>query len=243
MKFRYCMPASAPLYPQPPYHFKDNNSISIVFKTNPEVLKELLPPRLLPNPDSFAFFYVGELKVVSPVKGTYKEAGIGIPVLFDGMPGNYYVYLYLDTAMAIIPGREIWGWPKKDAEIDYHADQDVFSASVKREGVEIIRATVKASEQVNPIPDQTDVPAFNLKIIPSVRKNHLPDVYQLTSTETTSMKKEVWRGQATLSFMSSPNDPFASIPILEIISGEQIIDDLSLGYGDVLLDYLAEDQR
>jgi acetoacetate decarboxylase len=242
MKFGYCMPTASPLYVPPPYNFKDNNVINIVFRTTPETLGALLPPPLLPNLDNIAFVYAGVFNAVEPVKVTYKEAGIGIPAFFKGTPECYYVYLYLDTAAAIITGREIWGWPKKDAEISYGSDHRVFRVSVKREGVEIIHASVDAPEQVKPIPAQAGAPALNLKIIPSVRKNYPPDVLQLTSAGGSSSKKELWRGKAALSFSSSPNDPLGNIPILDVICGEQSIEDMSLDYGEVLVDYLADNQ-
>jgi acetoacetate decarboxylase len=64
----------------------------------------------------------------------------------------------------------------------------------------------------------------------------------LTSASTISVKKELARGEATLSFASSPGDQLGSIKVLEILSGEQYIEDLSLDCGDVLFDYLTEKQ-
>jgi len=241
MKFGYSMPAASSLYPPPPYFYKDNVSINIVFRTTPEALQTLVPHPLLPNPGNFVFLYVGEFNVDSPVKVQYQEAGIGVPVLFNGKPGNYFVYLYLDLVGAIIPGREIWGWPKKDADIRFFVEKEEFQASVHRDGVEIIRASVNAAESVTPIPTSVDIPSINLKIIPSVKRNHIPDVLQLTSATGTSVKKALFRGEAALSFASSPSDPLGNIPILEIISSEQSVDDMSLDYGEVLVDYLAEE--
>jgi acetoacetate decarboxylase len=243
MKFGYCMPAASAYYLSPPYFYKNNNGINIVFRTTPEVLHDLLPPRLNPKPDNLAFFYAGDFNVEAPVKVKYKEAGIGIPVLFEGKAGNYFVYLYLDLAAAIVPGREIWGWPKKDAAISYSSEMGVYQASVKRDGIEIIHATVNASKKVKPIPNQDNVPSFNLKIIPSVRKDQLPDVLQLTSAGGSSTRKELFMGEATLSLASSPSDKLGNIPMLEIVHGAQYIDDMSLDCGEVLIDYLAENQQ
>jgi acetoacetate decarboxylase len=240
MKFGYSMPSVSPFYPAPPYYYKSNRAITIVFRTTAEILQELVPYPLLPNPDNLAFIYIGEFNVDAPLKGKYKEAGIGIPVIFKEKFGNYFVSLYLDSPHAIVGGREIWGWPKKDAEITFTAEQGMFQASVSREGTALITASVNATEQVKPIPNQPDIPAFNLKIVPSVKKNHPPDILQLTSAITVSVKKELARGGATLSFASSPTDQLGKITILEIVSGEQSIDDLSLDCGEVLFDYLTE---
>jgi acetoacetate decarboxylase len=240
MKFGYSMPSAAPLYQEPPYYYKSNNVITITFKTTPEILRELVPAPLVPNPDNVAFIYIGRFKVVSPVQANYREVGIGIPVVFKGVLGSYFAYLYLDPPYAIVPGREIWGWPKKDAEITFTANKGRYRASVRREGVTIISASVNATEEVTPIPNQPDLPAFNLKLVPSVKKNHAPDVLQLTSAVTVSKKTELFRGEAKLTLASSESDPLGRLQVLEVLGGEQYIEDLSLDCGDVLFDYLSK---
>lgn len=242
MKFGYSMPSVSTLYIPPPYSYKDNLGINILFKTAPETLHEFVPPPLLPNPDNLVFLYVGDFNVDSPVKFKYKEAGIGVPVLYQGHAGNYFVFLYLDHAGAIVAGREIWGFPKKDALIKFDVIEGIYQASVIRDGVEIIRASVKTSEQVKPIPPQAEVPLLNLKIIPSVRKDHPPDVLQLTSAGSSSVRKESFRGEATLSFTSTPYDLLGNIPVLGIVGGEQYVEDMILDCGEVLVDYLHEDE-
>jgi acetoacetate decarboxylase len=242
MKFDYCMPSVAPYYTPPPYEYQDNQEISIVFRTAPGALQALLPPRLTPNPDALAFVYVSEFHVVSPDPGMYMEAGLGIPTFFEQTAGNYFVYLYLDSTIGVVAGREIWGFPKKDADISISMENGIYHARVMRLGVELIHASVNATNQVKPISAQPDLPGFNLKIIPSVRKSHPPDVLQLTSTTLSSTTKELYTGEATLSFSSVANDKLADIPILEIISGQRAITDMVLDCGDVLVDYLFDEQ-
>lgn len=237
MKFGYSMPSASPLYPEPPFHYENNQVINILFRTAPGILRELVPAPLLPNPDNLAFIYAGVFNV--PQKAVYKEAGIGIPAFFGETFGSYLVYLYLDPPLAIMPGREIWGFPKKDAMITFKKEPGAAYASVIRDGVTILSASVSASEQVDPIPSQPDIPCFNLKVIPSVKKDHPPDVLQLTSTTLISRKKELYGGKATLAFNSSTADPLGNIPVLEILKGELSTEDASLDYGEVLFDYLT----
>jgi acetoacetate decarboxylase len=243
MKYGYSMPSTNPLFPEPPYFYKSNQIINIVFATNPEILRELVPAPLQPNPDNIAFIYVGEFNMDVPLKGSYLEAGIGIPVTFKERPGNFMTSLYLNSGQAIAGGREIWGWPKKDATIDFTSTNGTFHTSVIREGTEIIKASVKVTQQVNPIPDQSDSPAYNLKIIPSAVKGLPPEIVQLTSAVIVSQKKELWSGEAALSFTSSPSDPLGRIPILAILQGGQYVEDMSLDCGEVLYDFLTENNK
>jgi acetoacetate decarboxylase len=240
MKFGYSMPSTSPLYPEPPFYFENNKIISIVFTTTKEALQELVPAPLLPNLQNLAYIYIGILNV--PQRGVYKEAGIGIPTFFGEKIGNYLLYLYLDEAFAIVPGREIWGWPKKDAEIIFTEGKGAYNATVNRAGATIISLSLDNLEVIKPIPDSQNTPNFNLKIIPSVKKNHTPDILQLTTSMVISRKKALFRGKATLIFNSSPDDPLGNLPVLDIVSGEQSIEDMSMDCGDVLFDYLAENQ-
>jgi acetoacetate decarboxylase len=240
MKFGYSMPSTSPLYPEPPFYFENNKFISIVFSTTKDALLELVPSPLIPNPQNLAYIYIGILNV--PERGIYKEAGIGIPAFFGEQIGNYLLYLYLDEAFAIVPGREIWGWPKKDAQIEFTEQNGAYHASVHRAGTTIVDLSLDNLEAITPIPDSPNTPNFNLKIIPSVRKNHPPDVLQLTTSTVISRKKTLYRGNANLEFNSSPDDPLGNLPILDILSGEQSIEDMSMDCGDVLIDYLKENQ-
>jgi len=242
MKIRDSMPSMFSFYPEPPIYYRNNNMITILFRTNPEILKELVPSPLIPNSNNLAFVYVGDFHMDVPIAGKYREAGLGVPVTFKETVGDFYVSLYLDSALAITAGREIWGWPKKDAEITYSVSRGVVQVSVSRGGISLISASVNEMEQVIPVPHEPDTLAFNLKIVPSVKKNHPPDVFQLTSAITVSKKKELIRGTATLTFESSVTDPLGRIPIIEVLSGEHSIEDLTLDYGEVLFDYLAENQ-
>ncbi|MFN2264446.1 MAG: acetoacetate decarboxylase family protein [Anaerolineales bacterium] len=240
MNSGFSMPREAPLYEAPPYVYKANKSINILFKTTSETLRALVPAPLVPNSDSLLFIYIGQFNVFEPIRFSYLEAGIGVPVSFSDTAGQYAVYLYLDKTGAIVSGREIYGWPKKDAEIIFMEQHEEISAQVRREGVVLIDARLQRSERVNPIPPQVVLPWFNLKLIPSVKRNAPPDVMQLTSTLIESGTHELYTGSVKLNLGSSVSDPLAGIPVVEILEGRYSIDDLTLGYGEIIYDYLIE---
>ncbi|HUV26817.1 MAG TPA: acetoacetate decarboxylase family protein [Anaerolineales bacterium] len=242
MKPGYSMPRVAPLYEAPPYIYQGNQSINILFKTTPETLQALVPAPLVPNPDSVLFIYIAQFNVETPTRFSYLEMGLGAPASFSETVGQYAVYLYLDKVGAIVPGREIYGWPKKDAEIFFTEQNNVISAQVVRDDVVLVDARLHLLERVDPIPPQPVAPWFNLKLIPCVKNSAPPDVMQLTSTLIESDMKELITGSATLKLGSSVSDPLGDIRILEILEGRYTVDDISLGYGDVIYDYLTESE-
>ncbi len=180
---------------------------------------------------------------MAPKRFRYLEMGIAVPASFSDIAGQYAVYLYLNNAGAIVPGREIYGWPKKDAGISFTEAKDGVAAQVVREGIVLADAALHLLEKVDPIPQQPSAPWFNLKLIPSVKKNAPPDVMQLTSTLIESEMKDMHTGSATLKLGCSVSDPLGDIPILAILEGRFTVDDITLGYGDVIYDYLIEIEK
>jgi len=211
-----------------------------VFRSSPEVLQELVPKPLLPNPNNLIFIYIGRLNIESPDAGRYDylEAGICIPVVFSKAQGNYPVCLYLNKALPIVGGREIWGWPKKDAEITFSEKDGEISGRVERFGAVLLSLTGRLEKQVDPIPSQPELPWYLLKIIPSVKKDAPPDVCQLVSTRNIGVRtKELWNCTATLKLGTSPLDALGKIKVAEIVSAQFSVGDFAMDYGEVLHDY------
>lgn len=242
----YCMPSTAPLYTPPPVQFHNNRIVSITFKTTPEVIRQLLPKPLVQNPLNLMFAYVGRLNIEMSEGEVYSylEAGIGVPSSFSGNMGNYAIYLYLDKTLPVVGGREIWGWPKKDAAIEFVEKDGKIRAKIERFGDPIITLNVSLLDKIDPIPVQPNFPWFNLKIIPSVERNAPPDVKQLTSTvNLDNVTKELYKCKCDLKFSSSPFDPLGSIEILEIVEVKFMVTDFVMDYGKILFNYLTGDEK
>ena len=239
------MPRSFPLYPSPPVRFLGNRLIVIRFRTTPELIRELVPEPLLPNPDSLMFIYFGSLNMQREAIGEFKflEMGIGIPAIFPETKtvGNYAVCLYLNRALPVILGREIWGWPKKDAEITFFEKDGEISGRVERFGTVLLRVTGKLQKKLRPGPDPPEKIWFLEKFIPSARKHALPDIRQLVSSvNVDNLTKELWDCTAKLEFATGPEDPLGNIKVLEIVSAQFSVGNFTIDYGEVLHDYLAK---
>ncbi len=239
----YTMPWTSPFYSPPPIQFRDNRILTIVLRTSPEILKKIVPKPLVPNPLNLMFVYVSRLniEISGAERYPYLEIGIGVPATFSKTMGNYAVYLYLDKALPIVGGREVWGWPKKDGAISFIEKDGKVSASLERLGFPLISVNASLAKKIEPIPDRPVMPWYNLKIIPSVEKDAPPEVFQLTSTVNTDLKiKEYYDCEAELEFKSSPFDNLEEIEILEITDANFQISDFVMDFGKIIYDYLAE---
>jgi acetoacetate decarboxylase len=202
-------------------------------------VKELVPEPLKPNADNVMSVFVATFHAAGI--GPYHEAGIVVPASFQGIEGRYIAYMYLDQDNAIAAGREIWGYPKKEARFSLVEKDGMIRAVVERGGVEIIKASlilgdlVKEPEKLPP-----PKPAFNLKIIPSVRQGARPDVQQLTSNTVANYRLlKAYKGDATMEFGISPADPLHRIKVEKILGGSYSQVEFDLTYGEVLYDYLS----
>ena len=234
----FSIPLIAPDYPAPPFDYQNNRAMVVLFTTTPEALKKIVPQPLIPNPGNLMFVVIQALNT----RGfKYNEVVLGAPATFKGKPVNFFAYLLLDRAEAISGGREIYGFPKKFGEITIEEKDGKVTAKASRWGATLIEAAVELARSVPADSEEPLVPGVNLKLIPSVKKGAPPDVKQLTATVTENYKRhQAKEGPATLSFGGTPFDPLYRIPIKTVLGGRYSIFDSTLGFGEVLYDYLKE---
>ena len=119
-------------------------------------------------------------------------------------------------------------------------DQSKIAVTMERLSVMLLQATLQKGEKVEPIVQRPPRARYNLKYIPSVRKNAPPDVMQLTSFMQETTLKELYKGKAMLQLGGSSVDPLNSIPVVEIVKAEYMIMDGTVDYGEVIYDYLKQ---
>ncbi len=238
MKGSYSIPRAAPFYGCPPYEYRDSWIMNILFKTTAEVARELVPEPLVSNPDNpMSIFFC---RHNASGFGLYNEMILVVPSFFKGVKGNYVAYIYLDKDAPIAAGREIYGWPKKEARIALAETDAVITGTLERGGIKLIRASMELAQLGKPEDYQISEPWFNLKLIPSIKKDAPPDVMQLTSTTEENLKvKQAYTGRATLEFGTSPVDPLHKIAITEVLGGVYMKIDFTLTYGEIIYNYLT----
>jgi acetoacetate decarboxylase len=236
------MPASSPMFAPPPFKYVGNRQVNVLFRTKPETIHRLVPAPLQPNPDNIVALYFSALTMVEPFKLPYEEVGIFVPVVHAGIPGIYFDCMYLDTdnVAGIACGREIWGFPKKEASIHIEENGGKLTATVSRMGSNIISASFERQKKLDPIPPSPYQAFYNLKVIPSVNDPETPDVMQLTSTAMIGKSAEVFEGSASLTLSNSVFDPLGEIPILAIVNAQLDVYDMTLAGGKVAFDYLKQ---
>jgi acetoacetate decarboxylase len=235
----YTVPAVSPLYPPPPYRYRDCPLMVVPFVADPGVTRRLVPEPRQPNADDIAYVAVGHMH--NDRLGSTREAFVVVPSSDGARWGNYSVLLYLENDACVTSGREIWGWPKKLAEISLAEETDGMTASVRRDGVDLIRASLEELEDASA--EELDLSSvwFNQKIIPSVIEGAPPEVSQITATTFEDLEvRDVRRGRGSLRFDGTDQDALSAlIGVREVLPGHRMTLCFRLLHGEVVHDYLA----
>lgn len=233
-------------YGSQPYRFEKNEWLLVDIKTTPEILRALVPEPLKPNPENLIMLYIGRFNIVEP-EISYLEAGLIIPAsIYEEKTknekwGGYLPILYLDEVAPIIGGREIYGFPKQGAEIEFTRNDNLVHAIVKKDGEIIIDINFEIKKKAELTNTESSLVSFLFKRIPSVNLKNVYEVRQITSVESANyMIDEQFLGNASLKFGSTQYDPLDQIPVLEVVNGRFEINNFTMMEGEVLHDYLQK---
>lgn len=233
-------PLSSPAYPPVSSRFSNREYLNIIYRTDAEVLRSIVPePLEIAEPlVRFEIMKMGD----STAYGPYVEAGQAIQVSYQGEKGEYLHAMYLDNFAATAAGRELSAYPKVMGKPGLIVDAGALLGTLDYGSVRVATATMGYKfypldfEQAKA---QITVPTFMLKIIPDLDGRPLST--KLVRTEITDITvKEAYTGPARLQFFEHVLAPLADLPVLEVISASHINTDLSLAPAVPVYDYLAE---
>ena len=234
----YSVPRAQPFYGPPPYAYRGCPQLIVLFRSSEEAIRELVPEPMVPNADDLAFLMIGSM--VTDEFGTYDEAILAVPASAGGVQGNHVVFHFVSTDKPMAAGREIMGWPKKLAELDWRAEGDAVTASCTRDGQPLIRARGEMDGSIDPSALPLSPTWLNLKVIPSVLPDAPPDVAQLTGVTLTDLKVEEARGgRASLELSSTATDPVSRLEVHEVVGAVVCRLSFDLPAGFVAHDYLG----
>jgi acetoacetate decarboxylase len=240
----FAMPVNNPAYPRGPYRFYNREFVIISYRTDPEVLRALVPEPLEVVGDTVNYEFIRMPD--STGFGDYTESGQVIPVRFrdrDGtvQEGGYVHAMYLDDNAPIAGGREIWGFPKKLATPRIRHEQETLVCTLHYGSVPCATGTMGYKHReldLAPIAASLAKPSFLLKVIPHV--DCTPRVCELVRYYCEDVTvKGAWSGPAALQLFDHALCDVARLPVREVLSASHFVTDLTLGLGEVVHDYLA----
>lgn len=234
----FAMPLTSPAYPRGPYRFVDREYLIVTYRTDPVMLRALVPEPLEIEAPLVKFEVIRMPN--STGFGDYTESGQVIPVSFDGRKGGYSHCMFLNDEPPIAGGRELWGFPKKLANPSLRTEIDTLVGTLDYGPVRIATATMGYKHReadLSAIKASLLAPNFLLKIIPHV--DGTPRICELVEYYLEDVTvKGAWTGPGALALNPHALAPVAELPVLEVVSSVHILCDVTLGLGIVVHDYL-----
>lgn len=166
---------------------------------------------------------------------TYNEAAVFVPVTHKGETGAYCLTMPVDDDVAMIGGREQFGFPKGIAEITVDRDGDTVIGRVMPKGSEILTLEAELTEPTDleqnrppgmrarsrDLDGQPCYPMtcflFKAFMSPNGRRfDYLPRLIR----EVVLMRPgdDLRTGAGKIAFHSSAHDPLGDIPVRDIVA-------------------------
>src|SRR6516164_5505122 len=218
LKAACAMPLANPSYPPGPYKFVDREYMIIVYRTDIEALKRVVPEPLevvepivkyefIRMPDSTGF-------------GDYTESGQVIPVRLRGEMGGYVHAMFLNDHPPVAGGRELWGFPKKLAGPKLEVDRDTLVGTLDYGRIRIATGTMGFKHRkldVDAVTEALNESGFLLKIVPHVDGS--PRICELVRYNLQDIVlKGAWTGPAALELHPHALAPISDLPVRQIVS-------------------------
>jgi acetoacetate decarboxylase len=202
------------------YVLEDGIMAMVSFRTQLDIVKKVLPPPLEPAPMSTGLVYISEFHSTN-FGTTYNEAALYLAAQYGGEVGKYCVSMPVTDDMALIWGREIYGYPKKIAEtIHVLREGNTVTGVCIRKGIPIIEIEIHLTKPIDSETLPQPTPNFLFKYFWDLdpRSGKFDSTPRLIKQCNDIDWGKIESGDGTLTLAKSKYDPIGEIPVEEVLS-------------------------
>jgi acetoacetate decarboxylase len=247
-------PIFSPPYPPLPHHFSDVRTIQILCQAPKGAIKRALAKPLEPSGagDTFVLL-LGWTADVEKQGYNVHEIAINAPVLYNKKPGNTTLIEYIDSDMGLIAGREIYGWPKKMADITWTQTKTGWTIEAKKlkdqKSLPLMKIVYTISKSTPAVKWPDMGPTFLVRRIPNASPT-TPARGELVCVgcnapqaggvlEAPAGPKDS-KGTATIQFFDNPHDPLTFFGPTKVLDAKMTVLEGSMPFGLGLGEVLAK---
>ncbi len=190
-------------------------SLSAVYETDPELIAAVLPRPL--EPAEVPLVHVGVSQVEMSSGLAFGAGSVSVRARHGERVGQYALTMPMGAEAAVIGGREMYGEPKKLAEIALARDGDEVVGTVTRHGITYVELRGRVVERLETPPDGESLDFyFKFLISPDGKGfDNDPALVYCTRQHTT---RKVERVEGEVILRDSPVDPVADLPVRRLVS-------------------------
>lgn len=223
----YSVPVQAPLVNQtclPPFECLDSKNITVFFRANPDAIRAYLANTPFDYYSDVMYAYVADCNNATcgdGVESGFWDSGVVIPVMYKGRPGMHVLFEYEDKDWAIASGRELWGYPKKYADVSIQEMENKYIGNVRKHKTDLIHIELDLASPLDiSLARPVMYPHFQIKVMP---KPDGPGVeYRKILSRDPSpdfIRTRYAEGQANVQFKNLPYNELEDFTPVEILGG------------------------
>jgi hypothetical protein len=200
-----------------PWYYDKGEEVRVLFRTDREVLKSLLPS-VLDLPEGPGLAMVTAVHHTRSTFGPYIGVYLGVLATYKGDTVLHRLSGMKNSFSGVAAGRELWGMPLEYGEPTMAWEGDVLNIVARRQGKDFARLAVRLERR-------TDQPVSKIKTSTSIARRPPWEQAEkenvLLGSSPSSAKPEdmvFWSGSATLKLLGGdPGDDWSILPVHEVL--------------------------
>jgi acetoacetate decarboxylase len=233
------------------FEFYDAEFLSVYWETKPEIIEKLLPPPLKPAKHPVATAFIANYPKTN-FGVSYKEGAIFLFAEYGGITGMYCLAMPVDNDMAMIGGREVFGYPKKMATINYKKTEKEVEGWVKRHGIRYFEVKANINNKLNTKdamkiimdlglnPQKPGSITYNFKYFSAPTYDQFDYKPRLIREEIPMQVSEMKFGEIEVKLTPSDYDPWSEISIERMLGGIYMKTNSQMLPGEVVAEVESE---
>jgi acetoacetate decarboxylase len=223
--------------------FYDAEVLTVFFETKQEIVERLLPSPLKPTALPVGAAFVANYPKTN-FGVTYLESALFLLAQYNGEEGVFCLAMPVTDDIALILGREVFGYPKKMAEIKLEREGNVVKGWTERHGIRFFEVKAKLTGKFNDAMAQQmiiqsmetnpDVTVYNFKYFPAPEGEGFDYNPRLVKEVITRKPKSIEMGEAELILRPSDHDPWCDVEIVRVLGALYTIGDNTMLPGNVV---------
>lgn len=225
--------------------FYDAEVLTVFFETKQEVVERLLPSPLKPAALPMGAAFVANYPRTN-FGVTYLESALFLLAQYNGEEGVFCLAMPVTDDIALILGREVFGYPKKIARINLEREGNDVTGWTERHGIRFFEVKAKLTGKFNDAIAQQmitqrmktnpDVIVYNFKYFPAPEGEGFDYNPRLVKEVVTRKPKSTEMGEAELILRPSDHDPWCDVEIVRVLGALYTVGDNTMLPGSVVAD-------
>jgi acetoacetate decarboxylase len=245
-------PVFSPPYPPLPHHFSDVHTIQVLCQAPKDAVQKALasPLKQVGDGDQYVLLMAWTPDVEKQGYNVH-EIAINAPVQWNDQLGTTTLIEYIDSDMGLIAGREIYGWPKKMAEITWTQTKTGWTVTANKMkdqgGIPLMKVEYTASAATPEVEWPNMGAVILVRRIPPASLT-TPSINQIVCLGCNRPQTEAplvapagpkdTKGFATVEFFDGPHDPLTFLGPTKVLGAKMTVMEGEmpggLGLGEVM---------